>query len=288
MITLAHKEHPDLSVRALCGLLQVNRSWYYQRPMATETCEEEVLLRDAIELLLLEFAGYGYRRVTKALQKTGWQINHKRVLRIMHQESLLCQLKRRPFVATTDAHHGYQTYPNLLKQTVLTAPDQAWVADITYIRLPTGFVYLAAVLDAYSRYCVGWKLSRSIDTSLVLEALDMALAYRAIRPGLIHHSDRGVQYASTAYVDRLRSVQAKISMSAAGNCYDNAKAESFFKTLKYEEVYLKQYPSFEEAEDDLRQFIDDVYNCKRLHSSLDYVSPQEFEVTCRQVREPSL
>jgi putative transposase len=287
MITEAHQEHPELSVRALCRLLQVNRSWYYQRAPQAERPEEEVLLRDAIEQLLVEFPGYGYRRVTKALQRAGWQINHKRVLRIMRQESLLCELKRQ-FVPTTDAHHRYQTYPNLLKQTPLTAPDQAWVADITYIRLPTGFVYLAALLDAYSRYCVGWKLSRRIDTTLALAALEMALTNRQVQPGWIHHSDRGVQYASTSYVERLRGAQATISMSATGNCYDNAKAESFFKTLKYEEVYLKQYRTLEEAEHNLRQFIEDVYNTKRLHSSLNYLPPREFEAIYRTTREPSL
>lgn len=287
MITEVQQEHPELSVRALCRLLQANRSWYYQRPPEAERPEDEVLVREAIEQLILEFPGYGYRRVTRALQRAGWQINHKRVLRIMRDELLLCQLKRQ-FVPTTAAHHRYQTYPNLLKHATLPAPDQAWVADITYIRLPTCFVYLAALLDAYSRYCVGWKLSRNIDTALALEALEMALTRRQIKPGLIHHSDRGVQYASTPYVERLQSVQAAISMSTAGNCYDNAQAESFFKTLKYEEVYLKQYRTFEEAERNLRQFIEDVYNTKRLHSSLDYLPPSEFEAAYREVIETSL
>jgi putative transposase len=287
MITEAHQEHPELSVRSLCRLLQVNRSWYDHRPTEPEVPEDEVLLRDAIEQFILEFPGYGYRRVTKALQRAGWQINHKRVLRSMREESLLCHLKRH-FVPTTDAHHSYQTYPNLLKQMELSAPDQAWVADITYVRLPTCFVYLAALLDAYSRYCVGWKLSRCLDTELALDALNLALATREIQPGLIHHSDRGVQYASTRYVERLHEVQACISMSATGNCYDNAKAESFFKTLKYEEVYLKHYRTFEEAESNLRRFIEDVYNTKRLHSSLDYLPPSEFEATYRMAREASL
>ncbi len=159
----------------------------------------------------------------------------------------------------------------------MDAPNQAWQADITYIRLPTGFAYLAAVIDAYSRRCVGWQLSRCIDTNLTLQALDMALAVRPVEPGLVHHSDRGVQYASCAYVERLQSVGALASMSAKGNPYDNAKAESFFKTLKREEVYLKAYRTFAEAEANIGQFIEDVYNQKRLHSSLGYLPPIEFE-----------
>jgi putative transposase len=240
-----------------------------------------VELRDAIEQLILEFAGYGYRRVTHALVRAGWRVNHKRVLRIMREESLLCHLKRQ-FVPTTDAHHGFQVYPNLAKGLQVDAPDVLWVADITYIRLLHSFVYLAALLDAYSRKCIGWHLSKRIDTQLALGALDKALATRDVRPGLIHHSDRGVKSASTAYVERLLSVQAKISMSALGNPYDNAKAESFFKTLKQEEVYLKQYQTFEEAQANIGQFIADVYTTKRLHSSLGYVPPEEFELAYAQ------
>jgi len=219
--------------------------------------------------------------VTHALVRAGWSVNHKRVLRIMREESLLCHLKRQ-FVPTTDSHHAFQVYPNLAKGLQVDAPDVLWVADITYIRLLNSFVYLAALLDAYSRKCICWHLSKRIDTQLALGALDKALATRDVRPGLIHHSDRGVQYASTAYVERLLSVQAKISMSAVGNPYDNAKAESFFKTLKQEEVYLKQYQTFEEAETNIGQFIEDVYNTKRLHSSLGYVPPIEFEMAYAQ------
>jgi len=276
VIRQVHQQEPARSIRHLCSLLEVNRAWYYARQEENTGGDPNVALRDAIELIVLEFPGYGYRRVTHALKRTGWQVNHKRVLRVMREESLLCQLKQR-FVPTTDSHHRYQVYPNLLATMELTAPNQAWVGDITYIRLPSCFVYLACLLDAYSRRCVGWKLSRLIDTNLALGALDMALATRSIQPGLIHHSDRGVQYASTAYVERLLSVQAQISMSALGNPYDNAKAESFFKTLKREEVYLNQYQTFAEAEANIAQFIEDVYNTKRLHSSLGYVPPVEFE-----------
>jgi putative transposase len=160
---------------------------------------------------------------------------------------------------------------------IIEAPDVVWVADLTYIRLPSTFVYLAAILDAYSRKCVGWKLSRRIDTQLTLGALEAALAVRCVKAGLIHHSDRGVQYGSHESVARLRSIEAQVSMAAVGNPYDNAKAESFFKTLKREEVYLKQYQTFQEAEDNIRQFIEDVYHTKRLHSSLGYLPPSEFE-----------
>ena len=199
----------------------------------------------------------------------------------MREESLLCHLKRH-FVPTTDSHHALQVYPHLVKGLQVDAPDVVWVADITYIRLQSGFVYLATLLDAYSRKCIGWNLSRRIDAQLAFGALEKALATRDVKPGLIHHSDRGVQYASRAYVERLLSVPAQISMSALGNPYDNAKAESFFKTLKQEEVYLKQYQTFEEAESNIGQFIEEVYNTKRLHSSLGYVPPIEFEMAYAQ------
>ncbi len=281
MIAQALQESPHLPLTRLCSTLGISRSWYYERQTRTEAEQGEesaadVELRDDIEQLVLEFPGYGYRRVTKALARTGRVVNHKRVLRIMREESLLCQLKRR-FIPTTDSNHSFRTYPNLLSEMALTAPDQAWQADITYIQLPTGFAYLAAILDAYSRRCVGWQLSRCIDTNLTLAALDMALAARRVELGLIHHSDRGVQYASSAYMERLESIGALPSMSAKGNPYDNAKAESFFKTLKREEVYLKDYRTFGEAEANIGQFIEDVYNQKRLHSSLGYLPPVEFE-----------
>ena len=276
MIEQARLEHPALSVVGLCELIGVSRSWYYARPGPEETTQHDVELRDAIEHIVLEFPGYGYRRVTEQLRREGWVVNHKRVLRIMREESLLCQLKRR-FVVTTDSGHSLETYPNLLAGIVLGGLDEAWVADITYVRLPTAFVYLAAILDAYSRRCIGWALSRWIDTRLTLTALEMAIESRHPPLGFIHHSDRGVQYAAGDYVERLQGVGARISMSAKGNPYDNAKAESFFKTLKAEEVRLKRYETFEEAEADIGHFIGDVYNTKRLHSSLGYLPPVEFE-----------
>ena len=235
-------------------------------------------LRAAVEEIGLEFPGYGYRRVTKALQRAGWTVNHKRVLRIMREEALLCQLKRR-WVPTTDSRHGLTTYPNLLLlQTEVSQLNQVWVADITYIRLPRSFAYLAAILDAYSRKVIGWALSRWIDTALTLQALDQALATRPVESGLIHHSDRGVQYASSAYVEQLQEHGIQISMAARGNPYENAQAEAFFKTLKSEEVYLKEYRDIADAEQHLERFIEDVYNTKRLHSALGYRPPAEFEL----------
>jgi len=276
MIASAQEAYPDLSLRRLCAAVGAGRTWWYTHPSADELAERDTSLRDAIERIVLDFPGYGYRRVTKTLQRDGWAINHKRVLRVMCEESLLCQLERR-FVRTTDSTHGFRTYPNLLADVAPTRPDHVWVADITYIRLPTTFAYLACVLDAWSRRCIGWELSRAIDTTLTLAALDQALASRHPAPGLIHHSDRGVQYASAAYIARLHDAGAQVSMSAAGNPYDNAKAESFFKTLKREEVYLNNYQTFHDAEANLGRFIGDVYNAKRLHSSLGYVPPIEFE-----------
>jgi transposase InsO family protein len=196
MIAAARATRPEVSLRHLCALFGVKRAWYYRHQREDRAAREAATrLRDAIERLVLAFPGYGYRRATKALQRDGWDGNHKRILRVMRQESLLCQLKRR-FVATTDSRHGCRAPPHLLREAVVDRLDQAWVADITYIRLPTTVVYLACLLDAYSRRCVGWQLSRHIDTRLTLAALERALAARRPAAGLIHHSDQGVQYAS--------------------------------------------------------------------------------------------
>jgi putative transposase len=277
VIEQVHQEHPEMPIERLCELMGVSRSWYYARPSATQKkARKDAVLRDAIERIVLEFSGYGYRRVTAALRREGWSVNHKRVLRIMREEPLLCQLKRR-FVPTTDSAHSLNRYPNLVEDTRIDGLDQVWIADITYVRLPTTFCYLAAILDAYCRRCVGWHLSRFIDASLTLSALEMALWSRRPAVGLIHHSDQGVQYASSEYVLRLEQAGAQISMAAVGNPYEYAKVESFFRTLKLEEVYLKDYRDFEEAHENIGGFIEEVYNEKRLHSSLGYLPPVEFE-----------
>jgi putative transposase len=284
MIAALQAAFPDLSVRRLCPLLGISRSGIYAARDRGVDDAEAVALRDAIEGIVLEFAGYGYRRVTHELRRQGWTVNHKRVLRVMREESLLCQVKRH-FVSTTDSRHGFAHYPNLLAGKELSGPDQAWVADITYIRLPTSFCYLAAILDAWSRRVVGWELSARIDTDLTLAALERAIRERGPASGLIHHSDHGVQYAATRYVERLTQRGAQISMAAVGNVYENALAESFFATLKREEVYLHDYRSLAEAEAQLERFIDAVYNHKRLHSSLGYRPPSEFEARFRTDRE---
>jgi putative transposase len=275
---------PALSARRACALLGISRSWWYARARPQEPNAEAVALGEAIERIVLDFPGYGYRRVTHALKREGWRVNHKRVLRVMREESLLCQVKRR-FVVTTDSRHRLASYPNLLREQVVRVPNQAWVADITFVRLPATFCFLAAILDGCSRRVVGWALSRTIDTELCLTALERAIATRRPAPGLIHHSDHGVQYTSIRYVDRLEHIGAAVSMAAIGNVYENALAESFFATLKREEVYLHDYRSFAEAEANLARFIDDVYNHKRLHSSLGYRPPSEFEARFHAERD---
>jgi transposase InsO family protein len=233
-------------------------------------------LRTQIQEIALEMPAYGYRRITHELGRRGVAVNHKQVLRLMREDNLLC-LRQRAFVRTTDAAHPFMVYPNLLPELTVTGLDQLWVADITYIRLQQEFVYLAVLLDAYSRRCIGWALERYLEAELALVALRMALAKRPIRPGLVHHSDRGVQYASQAYTNLLKAQGIRISMSRTGNPYDNAQAESFIKTLKYEEIHLFEYQNFAEARGRIGQFIEEVYNEKRLHSALGYRPPAEFE-----------
>ena len=276
MISEAKEAHAVTSERELCRMFSVSRSWYYERPSLQEKAARDIELRDAIERIVLEFPGYGYRRVTKELHRRGWAVNHKRVLRVMRQESLLCRMKRR-FRSTTDSSHSLKRYPNLIEELELDGPDLVWLSDITYVRLPQSFCYLASIIDDFSRYCVGWALSKWIDTKLTLSALQMALESRSPAAGLIHHSDQGVQYASAECVERLEQAGARISMAAVGNPYENAKAESFFRTLKMEEVYLKDYRDFEEAQENIGEFIEEIYNRKRLHSSLGYLPPVEFE-----------
>lgn len=265
-----------LSLPKLCQLAQLPRSWYYRRQSRLSTRAEDPLIAQ-VRQICEEDSSAGYRRVTKQLKKHGIIANHKRVLAVMRKESLLVRPKRR-FVRTTDSKHPYPVYPNLARSITLTGLNQLWVTDITYIHLVYGTVYLAAILDAFSRRVIGWAMSSHIDRFLTLEALQMALATREITPGLVHHSDQGSQYACWEYIELLKSKNITISMSRKGNPYDNAKAESFFKTLKVEEVYINEYHSISEARSNVIHFIDFVYNQKRLHSALGYLSPVEFEV----------
>jgi putative transposase len=258
-------------------MIELPRSTYYYKPRSQEArLEEDVELRDRIERIVVEFPGYGYRRVTHELQRQGKRVNHKRVLRLMRQAELLCRRRRR-FVATTDSKHGFHVYPNLARRLELTGLNQLWLADITYIRLRQEFVYLAALLDACSRKVVGWALGKTLSTNLTLKALEQAIAKRKPPAGCIHHSDRGVQYACDQYVKTLLRSGFQISMSLKGNPYDNAKMESFFKTLKQEEVYLNDYRDHHEAGERIGFFLEKIYNRKRLHSALGYIPPAEYE-----------
>ncbi len=270
-----------LPVERLCALAGVSRAGYYRHWQASAPRREEVAVRDAIQRVALAHRRhYGYRRIAAELRREGLVVNHKRVLRLMHEDNLLC-LRTRPFVpVTTDSRHDWHVVPNLARGMVPTGLDQLWVADITYIRLTEEFVYLAVVIDAFSRRVVGWALETHLQASLALAALDMAIDTRRPVPGsLVHHSDRGVQYACADYATRLAAHGIQPSMSRIGNPYDNAKAESFMKTLKQEEVDGSAYRDVHHARRNIGGFIEDVYNCQRLHSALDYRPPVEFEAS---------
>jgi transposase InsO family protein len=241
-------------------------------------------LRDAIQRIALEWPSYGRPRITAELRRRGLTVNPKKVYRIMREDNLLC-FRKRKFMATTDSSHSRKVYPNLAGRMVLTGMDQLWIADITYIRLRDEFVYVAVILDAYSRRVIGWALDRTMEDDLTLSALRMALSRRVVEPGLVHHSDRGSQYASGDYTELLKENGIVISMSRKGNPWDNAACESFMKTLKYEEVHRNEYRDLAEARSAIREFLEKVYNQKRLHSAIGYVPPAEFEAFAAQQKE---
>ena len=266
------------SVERLCDLAQVSRAAFYRRWGESEPLREETALRDAIQRLALAERFYGYRRILVVLTREGWRVNHKRLLRIMREDNLLCLRKPIFKPPTTDSRHSWRVWPNLAKHLTPMAVNQLWVADITYVRLAEAFVYLAVILDAFSRKVVGWAMADHLQASLALQALAMALANRQVTAGaLVHHSDRGIQYACGDYIQRLEAAGIQPSMSRTGCPYDNAMAESFMKTLKQEEVNGADYRDLEHATSAIGQFIESVYNRQRLHSALAYLSPMEFE-----------
>ncbi len=269
--------------------MKIPRStFYYQdKEKPFEELKAEIDLEDETEKICLNWPRYGYRRVTKQLHREGWKVNHKRVLRMMRENDLLCRV-RRWGVKTTNSNHSHPVFPNLIQDLLITSINQVWVSDITYIRLPTAFVYLAVILDLYSRRVIGYHLSRHLDATLTLRALRLAISERDPASGSIHHSDQGVQYACSDYVKELLEHGFKISMARRGNPYDNAVCESFIKTLKDEEIYLWEYKTMEDAERRICHFIKDVYNEKRLHSSLGYCPPNEFEEQLLDKQKPTV
>jgi putative transposase len=266
-----------LTVVRMLKLGRVSRTGFhrFQKPRG-QTPDSDMDLRDAIQKIAVEWPAYGRPRMTRELRERGWKVNHKRVQRLMREDNLLC-VRKRKFVVTTDSNHTRKVYPNLARKMVLSAPDQLWRADITYIRLREEFVFLAVILDAYSRRVIGWALDRYMEDSLTLTALRMALARRKVTAKLVHHSDRGSQYASNDYTGLLQSHGIQISMSRKGNPWDNAACESFMKTLKYEEVLRNDYRDLAEARSSIREFLEKIYNQKRLHSALGYLPPARFE-----------
>jgi transposase InsO family protein len=276
------KASRGLTIERMVELGRVSRSGFYRYDgSGTPRPDPHMDLRDAIQRIALEWPSYGRPRITAELRRQDWTVNPKLVYRLMREDNLLC-VRKRKFILTTDSNHTRRVYPNLARNVILTAPDQLWRADITYIRLREEFVFLAVILDAYSRRVIGWALDRTMEDELTLSALRMALSRRAVQPGLVHHSDRGCQYASNEYTDLLKAHGIDISMSRKANPWDNAACESFMKTLKYEEVLRNEYRGLAEARACIAEFLERVYNRKRLHSALGYLPPAEFEALHRK------
>ncbi|HKE28360.1 MAG TPA: IS3 family transposase [Bryobacteraceae bacterium] len=271
------KADRGLTIARMVELGGVSRASLYRYDGEAEPRpDRDMDLRDAIQRIALEWPSYGRPRITAALRREGWVVNPKRVYRLLREDNLLCMRKRK-FVVTTDSNHNRRVYPNLAEQMTLSGMNQLWVADITYIRLEAEFVYLAVVIDAFSRRVIGWALDRSVEDDLTLSALRMALELRRPPAGCVHHSDRGSQYASGDYTDLLKSYGCEISMSHKSSPWENAGCESWMKTLKYEEVYRQEYRDVTEVRTSIARFIDEVYNQRRLHSALGYRPPVEFE-----------
>ena len=275
-----------MSVMQMCEVAGFSRAGYYRFQNPEKPAAGDMQLREDMQKIAVEWPCYGSRRMARELRDRGWDINRKRVQRLMREDNLLCVAKRK-FVVTTDSGHEWKVYPNLAASMLLTDVDQLWIADITYIRLEEEFVYLAVILDAYSRRVIGWHLGEGLDNSLTVTALRMALGKRRVRPGLVHHSDRGVQYASGDYTGLLEENGIAVSMSRKGNPWDNAACESFMKTLKCEEVYRTEYRNLVDARARIGEFLEKVYNERRLHSALDYRSPVQFESTLVKRTEPT-